>query len=598
MKARWVFPEADEDAAARMMQRHGLPDFIARLLLSRGVGIEQVPSFLFPTLRDHFPDPFAMAGMREAARALADAVEAGRKIAVFADFDVDGATSSGVLLRFLRSVGSDPLLYIPDRLKEGYGANARAFHALKGQGAELVVLCDCGITAHEPLAEARALGLETIVLDHHEPDATLPPAGHIVNPKRADDSSGFGMLAACGVTFLTCVAVNALLRERGFFAKNGQTEPQLKNWLDIVALGTVCDMVPLTGPNRLFVRSGMERMARSENPGIRALLAVSRIKGAPSPYDLGFALGPRINAGGRIDKADLGARLLSCDDPEEAQSIALTLDECNRKRREMQAQMMDEAVRRIEDSGLAQDPVILVHDPGWHPGLAGLVAGRLKDLHNKPACVVAFTPDESGRAEGRGSGRSVPGVSIAAAFLDAKAAGLLVKGGGHAMAGGFTILPEKIEAFRAFLNTHVSGQMQSESAIETRIDGVLSVRGAKVDWVRLLHERIGPFGQGHPEPVFALPGVRVHKADIVGTDHVRVMLGDPEGGAWMKAVAFKSAGTLLGRALLEGASDAPMHLAGTLKIDGWGGRDKVEMHIQDGSFADPARANAPLAAAS
>lgn len=585
MKSRWVFPDADEDAAARMMQRHGLPDFLARLLLSRGVGVEAVQSFLFPTLRDHFPDPFAMAGMRAAAQAVATAIEVGRKIAVFADFDVDGATSAGILIRFLRALGADPILYIPDRLKEGYGANAQAFHTLKRQGAELVILCDCGITAHDPLAEAREIGLETIVLDHHEPDETLPPATHIVNPKRADDASGLGMLAACGVTFLTCVAVNAVLRESGYFRNLNLSEPQMKRWLDIVALGTICDMVPLTGANRLLVRAGMAQMAQSENPGIRALLAVSRVKNVPTPYDLGFSLGPRINAGGRIHKADLGARLLSCDDEQEAQAIALSLDECNRKRREMQAEMMDQAVRQLEGHGRVSDPVILVHDPSWHPGLAGLVAGRLKDLHNKPVCVVAFTPDEGGRAEGRGSGRSVPGVNIAAAFLDAKAAGLLVKGGGHAMAGGFTILPEKIEEFRDFLNTHVAAQMEGECAVTTQIDGVLSVRGARVDWVRMLHDNIGPFGQGHPEPVFAFPGVRVHKADIVGTDHVRVMLGDWEGGAWMKAVAFKSAGTDLGRALLEGPTGAPMHLAGTLKIDGWGGRDKVEMHIQDGAFA-------------
>lgn len=585
MKAQWVFPETDEDAAARMMQRHGLPDFLARLLLSRGVGVEAVSSFLFPTLRDHFPDPFSMAGMRDAAQKIAAAVEGGDSIAVFADFDVDGATSAGILIRFLKALGAAPILYIPDRLKEGYGANAQAFHTLKAQGAGLVILCDCGITAHDPLAEARAIGLETIVLDHHEPDETLPPASHIVNPKRGDDTSGLGMLAACGVTFLTCVAVNAVLRERGYFQSAGLPEPQMKRWLDIVALGTVCDMVPLTGANRLLVRAGMAQMAQSENPGIRALLTVSRIKGAPTPYDLGFALGPRINAGGRIHKADLGARLLSCESEEEAQAIALSLDECNRKRREMQAEMMDAAVRQLEDRGGASDPVILVHDPGWHPGLAGLVAGRLKDLHNKPVCVVAFTPDESGRAEGRGSGRSVPGVNIAAAFLDARAAGLLVKGGGHAMAGGFTILPEKIEEFRAFLNAHVAAQMEGDLAVTTRIDGVLSVRGARVDWVRMLHDNIGPFGQGHPEPVFAFPGVRVHKADIVGADHVRVMFSDWEGGAWMKAVAFKAAGTDLGRALLDGPAGAPMHLAGTLKIDGWGGRDKVEMHIQDGAFS-------------
>lgn len=585
MKARWVLSPIDDDAAVQMMQKHGLPDFLARLLIARGVTADAAPAFLFPTLREHFPDPFSLAGMREAAQALADAVTAGKIIAIFADFDVDGACSAAILTRFLKALGVEPILYIPDRLTEGYGANAQAFHTLKGAGAEVVVLCDCGITAHDPLAEARRLGLTTLVLDHHEPEATLPPADCIVNPKRTDDSSGLSMLAACGVTFLTCVAVNAVLRERGHFRTGGSAEPSLKRWLDIVALGTICDMVPLTGANRLLVRAGLEQMARTEVPGLRALLNVARIKGPPTPYDMGFALGPRINAGGRIHKADLGARLLMHDDHQEAQALALTLEECNRKRREMQAAMMDEAVGQVEAQARFNDPVILVHDPGWHPGLAGLVAGRLKDLHNKPACVVAFTPDPDGRMEGRGSGRSVPGINIAASFQEAREAGLLVKGGGHAMAGGFTIRPDKMEAFRDFLNAHVAAQQSTPGAVVTSIDGVLSVRGARVDWVKLLHQSIGPFGQGHPEPIFVFPNVRVHKADLVGSDHVRVMAGDWEGGTWIKSVAFKAAGTDLGRALLAGPDNAPMHLAGTLKIDSWGGRDKVEMHIQDAAFA-------------
>ncbi len=585
-KARWVLADHDPDLSARMSRLHDLPDFVAQLLAARSVTLESVESFLNPTLRRDFPDPSSLAGMDGAAHHLSQAIESGRKIAVFADFDVDGATSAGLLTRFLRATGNEPLLYIPDRLKEGYGPNLQAFQTLRQRGADLVVLCDCGTTAHEVLAGARDLGLETIVVDHHEPDATLPPATHIVNPKRADDRSGLGMLAACGVTFMLCVAVNAALRARRFYTA-GRDEPPLRDWLDIVALGTVCDMVPLVGVNRLFVRHGLAQMSSTRIAGLKALCDVARIKAPFTPYHAGFALGPRINAGSRVNQADLGARLLSLEDYDSALGIALVLDESNEKRKALQIDMTAQAMDQVESKGLDRDPVIFVADPSWHPGLAGLVAGRLKEVYGRPACVTAFADMGGGVREGRGSGRSVPGVNLAAAFLDAKAHGLLLKGGGHAMAGGYTVKPEKLEDFRAFVNAHVARQREgSDPTVETRIDALLSVRGARPDLVRLIHDRVGPFGEGHPEPVFALPAVRVRKADIVGDGHVRAMVADAEGGAWMKAMAFRSAGTDLGRAILAGPSGPPIHLAGTLKVDDWSGQEKVEMHVLDASFPE------------
>lgn len=580
-----------------MVQVHGVPDIIAQILSSRGVAVEDVPTFLDPTLRRDFPDPSCLQGMTAAAEHLANAIESSDSIAVFADFDVDGATSAALLVRFLRHFGHEPILYIPDRLSEGYGPNAPALRALRQKGVDLVILCDCGTTAADVLDDARQAGLQTIVLDHHEPDSgPLPPATHLINPKRADDSSGLRMLAACGVTFLMCVATNAALRTRGLFARKNLTEPPLRAWMDLVALGTVCDMVPLKGPNRLFVRHGLAQMSQTCVPGIKALCDVARLSGPVSAHHAGFALGPRINAGSRVHKADLGARLLSTDDLAEAVGLAMVLDDSNETRKRLQRDMTAQAIEQVCARGLERDPVLFVSDPSWHPGLAGLVAGHLKEVYGKPACVTAFADMGDGVLEGRGSGRSVPGVNLAAAFLDARAKGLILKGGGHAMAGGYTLAPDQVEAFRAFVNDHVSRQLAgTEPTVQITIDAILSVRGARADLVRLIHDRLGPFGEGHPEPVFALPHVRVRKADVVGETHVRAMVSDPEGGPWMKVMAFRGTDTEAGRALLNGPSGPPLHLAGTLKVDDWSGQDKVEMHLRDASFTESDQTCAPEA---
>ena len=584
--ARWVLPPGQMDVVEQMVRTHDLPEIVARLLNVRGVAPEQLECFLNPRLATDFPDPFSLAGMTAMAEDLAQAVIDGRRIAVFGDFDVDGATSTAIFVRFFRSLGIEVPFYIPDRMKEGYGPNETALRILKDKGAEIVLICDCGVTAFDVIAAGRKMGLEIYVFDHHEAEETLPEAAHIINPKRKDDTSGLRMLAACGVVFMACVAVNAKLREKGYFTQRGLPEVPLKEWLDIVALGTVCDMVPLTGVNRLLVRAGFAQMEKRSNPGIVALYNVANLSGTPSVYHAGFVLGPRINAGSRVHQADLGARLLSTDDPEEAKNIAWTLNDCNDRRKEIQEEMMDHAVRMVEAEGLQQRPLIMVGHEDWHPGLSGLVAGRLKEKYGKPSVCITYAPGPDSALEGRGSGRSVPGVNMGAAFIEARNAGILLKGGGHAMAAGFTVTPDRIEALRDFLTVHVEKQLGgSMTPMETVIDGVLSVRGATLAFVKLIQNSLGPFGQEHPEPLFVLPNVRLHRVDIVGKDHVRAQLGDWEGGSWLKAVAFRAAETPLGQAMLKHGGNRPFHIAGHFKINEWNGQESVEMHIEDGVLA-------------
>lgn len=583
-KARWVFPETSANDVERIARSHNLPEFVARLLALRGVEQEGVQGFLYPTLREHFPDPFAMAGMRALAEDVADAIQNNVPIGVFADFDVDGATSSAILKRFFRYLGQDVPVYIPDRLAEGYGPSREAFAALKERGAEFILICDCGITAFESVKAGREMGLKLAILDHHEPEDTLPEAQHVIDPKRKDDTSGLDMLAACGVAFMTCVAVNSVLRERGYY-KEAIEEPPLKRWMDIVALGTVCDMVPLRGVNRLFVRAGFEQMGMMSNPGIKALCEVGNINEAPTPAHAGWSLGPRINAGSRVHRSDLGSLLLSTDDIEEARSIAWTLEDCNKERKAIQSSMMDEAIRKVEEESLDQDPIIIVGDVQWHPGLSGLVAGRIKERYGKPAICVTYTENPLGIVEGRGSGRSVPGFSMAQAFIDARNLGLLVKGGGHAMAGGFTIIPDRLPEFRAFLMEHARVQMAAHDPTPViQIDAIATVAGARADMVKLVTQNVGPFGVGNPEPVFVLSHVRVWQADVLKDKHIRVMLSDWEGTGRMKAMLFSGVGTALGDALMS-QRNHPFHLAGQFQINIWQGRESVEFHITDGALA-------------
>lgn len=584
-KSRWVLRDVPLDQIEYIVQRHSVPEIVARILIQRGVGTQDVAGFLNPTLKKNFPDPFSLKGMGDMAEDVAIAVEAGQNFSIFGDFDVDGATSSAVLYRFLNALGRHAPIYIPDRLAEGYGPNIDALKTLKNNGADVVMMLDCGTTAFDVVAAGTELGLKIIIIDHHEAQENLPDCWHVINPKRRDDRSGLDMLAAVGVTFMACVAINNRLRARGFYSRHKIDEPNLKAWLDIVALGTVCDMVPITGVNRLFVKSGLCIPHAYSNVGIKVLMEIAG-KGFPvSPSDCGYALGPRINAGSRVHQADLGARLLCSDDAEEAKNIAWTLDDCNKKRKIIQKEMEAHAISIVDANGMQNDALILVEHKDWHPGLSGLVAGRLKEQYDKPSCVVTYTHDLSGKVEGRGSGRSIPGVDIAKAFIDARGAGLLEKGGGHAMAGGFTVLPEKVADLRCFLNHHIKGQMDGGQVnVETLIDGVLTIRGVTVELVEMLHDHIGPFGQEQPEPVFLFENIRIRRVDVRGGSHISLQISDWEGGTYVKAMAFGAVGTPLGSALMNALSK-PISIIGQLKVNEWQGRKSAELHIIDAAYS-------------
>jgi len=590
-KARWVLADSSMDDIELIMRRHEVPEVVARLLSQRSVAMDEVESFLNPTLKNDFPDPFSLKGMGDMAEDVALTIENKKKFAIFGDFDVDGATSSAVLYRFLKAVGIDAPIYIPDRLSEGYGPNIDALKQLKKQGADILMMLDCGTTAFDIVKAGSDLGLKIIILDHHEAEDKLPDCWHVINPKRKDDVSGLDMLAAVGVTFMSCVAINSRLRDRGFYKENGINEPNLKGLLDIVALGTVCDMVPLTGINRLFVRSGFAVPESKMNIGMKELMHVSGISAPISTYDCGFVLGPRINAGSRVHKADLGANLLSSDNPEECKNISWTLNDCNDKRKAIQEDMEQSATQMVEAQNMQDDPMILVAHEDWHAGLSGLVAGRLKEKYNKPSCVVTYAHDLSGKKEGRGSGRSIAGVHIAQSFIDARNAGIIEKGGGHAMAGGFTVEPDRVEELHDFLKSHIAKQMENtDTNVETSIDAVLTCGGVNTDLVELLQNKVGPFGQEQPEPVFMLGNIRIHKANIVGAAHISVMFSDWEGGARVKAIAFRSVDTPLGDALLNGSGKA-LNIIGQLKINEWQGRKSAQMHIIDASYASEGQLN-------
>jgi len=572
---------AREAVAASIAQRLGAPDLLARVLAGRQVEPAAAEAFLAPSLRADMPDPSTLIDMDRAAARLADAVLGGEAMAVFGDYDVDGATSAALLFHVLAGLGRPPRIYIPDRIFEGYGPNPDAVDRLAEEGAGLIVTVDCGSTSFEALERARGRGVDVVVIDHHQLGAELPPAAAIVNPNRQDDASGLGHLAAVGVTFLAAVALLRELRRRSFFA--GRDEPDLLALLDLVALGTVCDMVPLTGLNRAFVVKGLAAMRHSPRPGLAALAAAARLKAPPDVGHLGFLLGPRINAGGRIGEASLGARLLTTGDGAEAERIAALLERLNGERQAIEADAVAEAVVQAECelSGGAGRVVLVVAGDGWHPGVVGLVAARLKERFGRPAVAVAFEP---GAAEGTGSARSVPGVDIGGAVRAAVAAGLVERGGGHAMAAGLTVRRDGLAALRAFLHERLGGAVAaacSDSAL--LLDGAATAAGATLDLIAAL-ERAGPFGAGHPAPVFAFPAHRVAYAEPVGGEHVRIALSAGTGSR-LKAVAFRAASAPLGR-LLVAARGRPLHLAGTLEVDHWGGSPRPCLRIVDA--AEPA----------
>lgn len=571
---RWVFAQTDERLAAGIAQAHDLPEMVSRILVSRGVGFDDVAEFLTPTLKAQLPNPSTLQDMDKAAERIASAIMTGEKVAVFGDYDVDGATSSALLKRFFAAQGRDLRVYIPDRINEGYGPNAPALLKLQGEGMRLVITVDCGITAFEPLAIGAAAGLDIIVLDHHRAEPKLPPVHSVVNPNRLDDTSGQGHMAAVGVTFLTIVAVNRLLRAQGWYNEQ-RPEPRILQWLDIVALGTVCDIVPLTGVNRAFVAQGLRVMAMRMNPGITALADLAAVSEAPTAFHAGFVFGPRVNAGGRVGESNLGWRLLATDDTLEARVLAKKLHEYNAERKNIEEDVIDSAVAYVEEK-ITDDLVIVAGGEGWHPGVIGIVAARIKEKYNRPTCVVSFDDRDIGKA----SARSVAGIDLGAAIIAAKDAGLLIAGGGHKMAAGFTVARAKFPALCVFLNEHAKEQLKGASfAPELRLDSVLSTHALTIDLVEKLG-MLAPYGAGNSEPRFALTGVKVVRATVVGERHVSCYIQDTAGGTSIKGIAFRAMDTELGPLLLKGGN-APMHLAGHATINTWQGKRSVNFQIVD-----------------
>jgi single-stranded-DNA-specific exonuclease len=570
---RWISRLPDERAALALAQRTGQPEIVARVLAGRGIDADGAAAFLDPRLKDQLPDPAHLKDMAKAGARLANAVAAGESIAIFGDYDVDGATSGALLHQFLTSVGGKIRLYIPDRIREGYGPNAAALTRLHGEGASLVVTVDCGITAHEPLAAAAALGLDVIVVDHHAAEPRLPPAHAVVNPNRLDETSPHRNLAAVGVAFLLAVETNRQLRQRGVYAS--RPEPDLLDLLDLVALGTVCDVVPLTGLNRALVVQGLTVLGARKRIGLVALGEAARIDKRCEAYHLGFVLGPRVNAGGRVGEADLGVRLLTSDDPIAAREMAQRLDGFNRERQTIEAAVLESALAQLGPK--PEGAMILVAGEGWHPGVIGIVASRLMDRFDRPACVVALD-----KGMGKGSGRSVKGIDIGAAIIAARQEGLLINGGGHPMAAGFTVAAERVNDLRAFLDARMATAIRPEPHMT--LDGVLSLGAATTEFCATL-ERVGPFGAGNPEPRFAFAAVRVAKADVVGEKHVRCFLTDSR-GARLNAIAFRAVGQPLGDALLN-SNGASLHIAGRVKADEYRGAVRVQLQIEDAAPALP-----------
>ncbi len=554
-------------------------DLVDQLLLARGIVADDLARHRAPTIRDFLPDPSLFRDMDVAAARLADAVQSGETVAIFGDYDVDGATSSAVLTLLLRRLGTGPLLYIPDRIAEGYGPTGAALIGLQARGATLVVTVDCGAQAFDALAEARTSGLDVVVVDHHQCAAALPLCHALVNPNRLDeDPAGaeHGHLAAVGMAFLLGVALLRTLRTRGHFAHT--PEPKIIDLLDLVALGTVADVAKLHGLNRAFVTQGLKVMSAGANIGLVALAEAARLVKAPSCRDLGFALGPRINAGGRVGKADLGVRLLTATDPHEAREIAAELDRLNEERRAIEQVVTDEA--DLQAAEQADAPLILVSGSGWHPGVIGIVAGRLKERFNRPAIVVAL--DESGT--GKGSGRSIPGVDLGAAILAAKDEGHLLGGGGHAMAAGLTVAPGGVEALRVYLSSRLAEDIeQARAGRALLLDSLCAPRGVAGGLCDAL-DAGGPYGAGWPSPRVAAGPVRLLRTGIVGNGHVRgIACGDD--GASFKWIAFRAADKPLGQALLAAAADTRLWLAGSIKRDEYNGGNKAEMHLDDAAFA-------------
>jgi single-stranded-DNA-specific exonuclease len=557
------------------------PDaLVDELLLARGVSREDLARHRSPTIRDFLPDPSCFKDMDKGAKRLADAVQAGESVAIFGDYDVDGATSAALLVLLLRRLRAEPMIYIPDRLMEGYGPSGKALCELKARGASLAICVDCGAQAFEALDEAKAADLDVIVVDHHQCASLLPAAFALINPNRLDEDelgASHGHLAAVGMAFLLGVALVRELRGRGFFA-DGRAEPKIIDLLDLVALGTVADVARLKTLNRAFVTQGLKIMAARQNIGLAALAEAARLVKPPACRDLGFALGPRINAGGRVGKSDLGVRLLTCTDPEEARTIAAELDRLNEERRAIEMLVCEQAEAQARDQ--AELPVITVMNSGWHQGVIGIVAGRIKERFGRPAIVIAECEDGTGK----GSGRSISGVDLGAAVLAAKESGLLIAGGGHAMAAGLTLPAGGLQAFQDFINERLAADVEaSRDGRALLLDALLTPGGVAGSLCDAM-DAAGPYGAGWPAPRVAAGPARLLRPGIVGNGHVRGIACGEDGKSF-KWIAFRSADTELGQALLSSPPDKRWWLAGTVKRDEWNGGNAAEMHLEDAAVA-------------
>ncbi|MFS8046944.1 single-stranded-DNA-specific exonuclease RecJ [Rhizobium sp. BR 314] len=577
---RWVsrLDQAGQNRALAIAQVHGLPELIARVLAGRGVGIDEAMAFLDPTIRSLMPDPYLLTDCEKAAQRLLRAIKAGETVAIFGDYDVDGAASSALLYRFLTHFGVPASIYIPDRIFEGYGPNPNAINQLIDNGAKLIVTVDCGSTSFEALEAARARDIDVVVIDHHQVGHELPPCQALVNPNREDDLSGQGHLCAAGVVFLVLVAALKQLREAG---DSHVRSIDLLAWLDIVALATVCDVVPLKGLNRAYVVKGLIAARHQGNPGLAALFRKAGLGGPVTPYHFGFLIGPRINAGGRIGDAALGARLLTLDDTGEAETIAGKLDELNRERQAMEAAMLQEAeAEALAEYGNGDGAsVIITARENWHPGIVGLIASRLKEKFRRPAFAIAFDP----MGKGTGSGRSISGFDMGRMVRAAVDAGLLVKGGGHAMAAGLTVERSNLGKLRGFFTEKAEKQVAGLVANETlKIDGAIGASGATVELIDRL-ETAGPYGSGHPQPIFALPSHRLRDSRLVGQSHIKITLEAQDGGR-VDGIAFRAAETPLGQ-LLMSSRGAQIHVAGTLGADHWQGSRRVQLRVTDAAKA-------------
>ncbi len=570
---RWVWRPAEDRVGLGIAQSLGVPEIVGRLLAARGIGLEDAACFLEPTLRALLPDPSVLADMDAAAARLAEAVRGGETVAVFGDYDVDGACSGALMVSLLRQLGCEVIAYVPDRLTEGYGPNLPALQSLLARGATLVVCVDCGTAAGAVLGALRGQA-DVLVLDHHKSEGPPPPVLATVNPNRLDCGSGLTGLCAAGVAFLTAVATVRALRRGGFFGA-GQ-EPDLLALLDLVALATVCDVMPLTGLNRALVTQGLKLMARRGRPGIAALLEVAQVRDRPSAVTLGYALGPRINAAGRISEADLGLRLLLAGDPVEARGLAATLDAVNRQRQVVEASMLDAAMEAAAAQIAAGRATLVVAGAEWHPGVVGIVAGRLKERFNRPACVAGIADGVA-----KGSGRSVPGIDLGGAVIAARQAGLLATGGGHAMAAGFSLPAPQVAAFHAFLDERLASAALLPSVADLVVEGTLAVPACTTELAQHL-ARMAPFGPGNEEPLLILPRARVVRADLVGKEGttIRAFVEGEGGGTRLKAVAFRAKDGPLAEALLA-RGGLPLHLAGHLRAEEWNGSASLTFVVND-----------------